>query len=155
LSLILYFSLATSPDPLIAGLWLLPLTVSFLLQPHGREIWSSAPTQAELTTGTATRSSLEGLMAGRRPGRVLTLAREGPERGGFDLALGARGSLSGRRPATGYAPIVPRRTRLAFDGMSVGGLLPGAFFRSAAARLEAADVRWVQLPASALVTAGD
>ena len=40
LSLILYFSLAASPTSAArAAVWLLPLTVSFLLQPHGRGAW--------------------------------------------------------------------------------------------------------------------
>jgi hypothetical protein len=94
-------------------------------------------------------------MATRRPGRVLTLAREWPEREALDLAFGNLGALVGRRSATGYDPMVPMRNRLALDGVSVGGLLPGAFFRSDPARLEAADVRWIQVPASALTTAPD
>jgi hypothetical protein len=48
LSLILYFSLAPSPHTVRAGLWLLPLTVSFVLQPGGRRPWDLYPTEADI-----------------------------------------------------------------------------------------------------------
>ena len=38
------------------GIWLLPLTVSFLLQPHGRGAWDDAPTRAELYAGQRARA---------------------------------------------------------------------------------------------------
>src|SRR5262249_43855614 len=41
LALILYFSLAASPHPLRAGVFLLPLTVSFLLQPVSPAAWAA------------------------------------------------------------------------------------------------------------------
>ena len=78
LSLILYFSFATHPDPVVAGVWLLPLTVSFLLQPHARQVWRSAPTRAQLFEGTATRTAIDRIMGQRRSERVLTLTRQWP-----------------------------------------------------------------------------
>ena len=58
LALILYFSLAAlAPTPCVAGLWLLPLTVSFLLQPHGRGVVGRrADARRISTTGTPTRA---------------------------------------------------------------------------------------------------
>lgn len=150
LALILYFSLAASPDPVQAGLWLLPLTVSFLLQPHGRGAWEGAPTQAELETGTATRAAIDRALGARRAERILTLTRAWPQEQVGDLAYGNLPILLGRRSATGYDPMVPLRMRIALDGASVGGMLPGAFFRSDPGRLEALGVRWVQIPSTAL-----
>ncbi|MBI3932530.1 MAG: YfhO family protein [Acidobacteria bacterium] len=155
LSLILYFSLAASPDPVKAGVWLLPLTVSFLLQPHGRQIWSAAPTRDEIARGTPNREAVDRVMGARRGERTLTLAREWPREEANDLAYANLGALVGRRTANGYDPMVPLRHRMAFDGMSVGGTLPGAFFRTAATRLEALGIQWVQVPATGLTTQPD
>ena len=155
LSLVLYFSLASSPHPVRAGVWLLPLTVSFLLQPQGRGIWSEAPTRRTLELGTLSSAAIERAMGGRRGERVLTLVRAWPERELADLAFGNLGMLHGRRSASGYDPMVPLRSRAALDGIGSGGLLPGSFFRTDPARLEELAVRWVQVPASALITAPD
>ncbi len=151
LSLILHFSLATARDPILAGVWLLPLTVSFLLQPHGRQIWQGAPTRAELEAGTPTRAAIDRAMGQRRSERVLTLTREWPRVEELDLAYAGLGALSGRTSANGYDPMVPLRTRQVFDGMGPGGTLLGAFFRSDPARLDLQGVRWVQAPSSALM----
>ena len=155
LSLILYFSFATSHDELLASAWLLPLTVSFLLQPHGRQVWSHAPTRAELFGGTPTRSAIDRIMGQRRSERILTLTREWPSAEVYDLAHAGLGAFSGRRSAEGYDPMVPLRTRRAFGGMGPGGALLGAFLRSDPVRLESLGVRWVQVPSSALKTAAD
>lgn len=149
IAFILYFALASHRDPVIAGAWLIPLSVSFLLQPHGRGL-VSGPLGAQLLDGSPTAQSLERALGPLRAERMLSLARERPSDEAADLLFWDLGVLRGRRSANGYDPMTPLRTRLLYDGMSVGGLLPGAFFRRDAARIEAAGVRVVQAPASAL-----
>lgn len=154
-SLILYFSLASSPDPVIARVWLLPLTVSFVLQPHGRRVWDGAPKREELARGTVTRQAIDSAMRARAGEPTLALVRAWPGSEASDLGYANLGALTGRRSANGYDPMVPLRTRAALGGMSVGGVLPGAFFRSDPARLALLGVRWVELPASALAAPPD
>jgi hypothetical protein len=156
LALMLYFPLAGSADPVIARVWLLPLTVSFVLQPHGRRIWDGAPKREELARGTATRQAIDGAMAPLAGEPVLALVRSWPGPAeAADLGYANLGAATGRRSANGYDPMVPLRTRAALGGMSVGGVLPGAFFRSDPARLPLLGVRWVEVPASALAAPPD
>jgi hypothetical protein len=150
LALILYFPNATADDPVRAGVWLLPLTVSFLLQPHGRRVWESAPTRTELLRGSATRESLDTVMAARRSEPLLTLATEWPAGEERDLAWANLGPLAGRRNVNGYDPMVSLRRRETLGGLGPGGRLPPGFLRTDAARLEMLGVRWVQVPASGL-----
>jgi hypothetical protein len=150
LALILYFSLATHHDPLRAGVWLLPLTVSFLLQAHGRGLLAEAPTRAQLDPGTVTRQALDRALVAPTRQRTLTLTREWPHDRMLDLGFGNLGALSGRRSANGYDPLVPRRVLEVYDGMDAGGTLPGAFFRTSPARLELLGLRFLQLPSDAL-----
>ena len=150
LSLILYFSLAAHPDSVRAGVWLLPLTVSFLLQPHGRGLLAEAPTRTQLSPGTVTRQAVDRAMGPRLRQRGLTLAREYPRAAAFDLAYGNLGALAGRRNANGYEPLAPLRSLQVWDGMSAGGELPGSFLRTGPARLELLGVRWAQVPVAAL-----
>jgi hypothetical protein len=152
LSLILYFSLAPSPHTVRAGLWLLPLTVSFVLQPGGRRPWDLYPTEADLYEGSATRRALWNAMGAGAHGRMLALVgeRDWPRDQEKDLAYANWAGLAGGRSANGYDPMVPLRTRVALGGMGVGGTLPNAFFRSDPARLEMLGVRWVQVPATSL-----
>jgi len=150
LSLILYFSLATSPHAVRAGLWLLPLTVSFLLQPGGRRPWDLYPTEGDLYEGSATRRALWNAMGAGVRERMLALVRDWPRDQERDLAYANWVGLEGGRSANGYDPMVPLRTRVALGGMGVGGTLPNAFFRSEPARLEMLGVRWVQVPAGSL-----
>jgi hypothetical protein len=154
LAYILYFALAGSSEPLKAGLFLVPLTVSFLLQPQGRGTWNDAPVRRELERGTLTSVAIDRAMSSRGE-RALTLVREWPRNEIDDLAFPNSGALRGRRSANGYDPMTPLRGRALYDGMSSWGTLPGSFLRSDAARLEAAGVRWVQVPASALVARAD
>lgn len=154
LALVLYFTLAPSANPVVAGLWLLPLTVSFLLQPQGRGVWVGAPSRDDLARGTATSQAIDGAMP-RRGERILTLAREWPRREAGDLGFANLGMARGRAVAGGYDPMASLRGRALYDGMTAWGTLPGAFFRSDPSRLEAGGVRWVQVPASALVGGGE
>lgn len=150
LSLILYFTLAPSPHAIRAGVWLLPLTVSFLLQPGGRRPWDLYPLRADLEDGSATRHALWGAMGAGTHERTLALVRDWPRDQERDLAYGNWAGLVGGRTANGYDPMVPMRTRAALGGMGVGGTLPGSFFRSDPAHLELLGIRWVEVPASAL-----
>lgn len=152
LSFILYFSLAESPRTATAGVWLLPLTVSFVLQPYGRRVWEDAPTRAALYEGSGTREALQHAMEPRAGQREIALVRRYPKERVLDLAYGNFGLLAGRRSANGYDPMTPLRNRAALGGMSASGALPAAFLRSHPARLETLGVRWVQLPAEGLVT---
>jgi hypothetical protein len=153
LGLILYFPQAASASPLKAGLWLLPLTVSFLLQPHGRRTWDGTPTAALLFEGTTTRQAIDREMAARRGERALSLVFEWPREAVYDLAYGNLAALAGRSAANGYDPLVPLRTRSALGGMSVGGVLPDSFTRDRPDRLALLGIRWVQVPASTLLDA--
>jgi len=155
LALILYLALASHRDPVIAGVFLIPLSASFLLQPHGRELLVETTPKPRLLDGTLTSRALEGVLGAARGERVLSLVRERPRDEESDLGFFNLGLVWGRRSANGYDPMVPLRTRLLYDGMSVGGLLPGAFFRGDVARLEALGVAFVQAPASALRAAPD
>jgi hypothetical protein len=150
LAMILYFTLAGSPQPGVAAVWLLPFTAAFFLQPHARGLWNSAPTRSVLEAGTPTSASLEHAMGALVGERVLSLTRAWPALEALDLAFGNLGSLRGRRSAGGYDPMVPLRTRAAWDGMGVGGTLSGGFLRSQPARLSAQGVRLLQVPSSAL-----
>jgi hypothetical protein len=150
LALILYFTLAADPDPVKAHVFLLPLTVSFLLQPVGRQLLQGAPRRDELVVGSSTRQALDKARAAAPDERVLTLARDWPPEA-FDLGYAS----TGRRSANGYDPMVPLRSRAAYDGMSAAGMLPGAFLRSDPQRLELLGVRYVQVPGSALVANPD
>jgi hypothetical protein len=154
LALILYFANASSEDSVAAHLWLLPLTVSFLLQPQGREVLSDAPTRTELEGGTTTKLAVDRAL-GNRHGRILTLVRAWPRGNELDLAFPNIGALSGRSSAGGYDPLAPLGPRSLLDDMTPYGALPGAFFRSDPLRLVAAGVRWLQLPSSSLTTRGD
>jgi hypothetical protein len=155
LAMILYVSLSESRDPVAASIWLLPFTVSFLLQPYARALWDASPTRERLETGTATRRAVEDAMGQRREERVLTLVRAWPRDEEPDLAFANLGAPAGRSSANGYDPMVALRSRAAFDGMGVGGTLSGGFFRTDPARLDVLGVRFVQVPASALVAQAD
>jgi hypothetical protein len=160
LSFIVMLAAAEAKDPVRAGVFLLPLTVSFLLQPLGRGAWLGAPTRRELESGTATREAIDRAMGLRRSERILTLVRSWPRGDEVDLAYANLAIAAGRRTANGYDPMTPLRTRLAFglpprEGMGAGGTLPGVFFRTDPRRLETLGIRWAQAPASALVTNPD
>jgi hypothetical protein len=155
LSLILYFSLASSPALLRAGLFLVPLTASFLLQPGAREVWATAPTRRELRDGTPTAQAITRAMGPRAGRRTLALVRVWPRLEAADLAYANLSGPMGRRSANGYDPMASARTRRGLGGMSSAGILPGAFFRTDPTRLELLGIQWVEVPTSALTSAGD
>ena len=90
----------------------------------------------------------------RRGERILTLTRVWPH-DPMDLAYAGLGAFAGRRSANGYDPMVPLRNRAALGGMGPGGMLLGAFLRTDPVRIEGLGIRWVQVHAAALRTAGN
>jgi hypothetical protein len=144
-----------SPNFVKAHVFLLPLTASLLLQPYGRAAWSGAPTRAELFSGTPTRQALDRVMRPRAEDRVLSLVVDWPKDAALDLAYAGLGSLTGRRSANGYDPLVSARRRSAFEGMSEGGLLTPGFLHTDPGRLEFLGVRFVQVRSKDLTTPAD
>lgn len=154
-ALIVYFATATHRNPLFANVWLLPLTASFLLQPYSRGAWTGAPTRALVYEGTATRRAVEAAMGAASGELALSLARDWPGDAAFDLGHGGFARFTGQRSASGYDPMVPLRTRAAFEGMGPDGTLREAFFRTSPARLEALGVRWALVETEALQSRAD
>jgi hypothetical protein len=155
LSLILYFALAERRDAVTAHAFVLPLLVSFLLQPWGRQAWADAPTAAEIEGATPTRDAVDRTMGPRRSERTLTLDTAWPRGRERDLAWANLASLTGRRNVNGYDPMTPASRRAGFDGMGVDGTLPRRFLETDPGRLELLGVRWVQVPTQALVVPTD
>jgi hypothetical protein len=155
MSIVLFLVFGGSASLLKAHVFLLPLTVSLLLQPHGRASWAGAPTRAELYEGTPTRQALDRVMRPRSEERVLSLVAGWPEEDALDLGYAGLGSLTGRRSANGYDPLVPMHRRRAFDGMSEGGALGPAFLHTDPGRLEFLGVRFVQVSSKDLAAPVD
>jgi hypothetical protein len=155
LALILHFALAGSEDAVYAHLFLLPLVVSFLLQPLGRQAWAGAPTRAELRDSTPTRTALDRVMGERGDERLLSISSAWPHARARDLAWANRASFSGRRNANGYDPLVPAERLAALGGMRSDGIATRALLESDPGRLELLGVRWVQVPTEELGVPGD
>jgi hypothetical protein len=156
LGLILYFLGAEAVRPLSAGVFLLPLLASFLLQPWGREAWRTAPTRAQLEEATPTRAALDHAMGPRSAERTLSVALTWPPRTtADDLAWGDGAVLAGRRNVEGYDPLVPASRRVVLDGMRADGTLPRSFLETDPGRLGLLGVRWLQVPTGTLVSAPD
>jgi hypothetical protein len=151
LSIIIYLSNAADADPIKAGVFLLPLTASFLLQPYGRRVWRDAPTADELRAGSGTRAALDRTMGASRGEPALALVEEWPKALAPDLAYANLAGPLGRRSVNGYEPLAPQRTLDALGAMRPGGLLRRGFFATPPELLEGLGVRWVQVPAFALV----
>ena len=155
LALVLHFALAGSHDTVYAHVFLLPLVVSFLLQPLGRQAWAGAPTASELAQPTPTRAALDRVMGERRDERLLSLSTTWPHARARDLAWANLASLSGHRNANGYDPMVPTARLLALGGMHSDGTVSRALLESDPGRLELLGVRWVQVPTDTLAVPGD
>jgi hypothetical protein len=151
LSLIIYLPNAANSDPIKAGVFLLPLTASFLLQPYGRRVWRDAPTAQELREGSGTRAALDRTMGASRDQPALSLVEEWPRSLAPDLVYANLAGPLGRRSVNGYEPLAPQRTLDALGSMRPGGLLRRAFFATPPELIEGLGVRWVQVPAFALV----
>jgi hypothetical protein len=155
IALVLHFALAGSRDTVYAHVFLLPLVVSFLLQPLGRQAWAGAPTVSELAQPTPTRAALDRVMGERREERLLSLSTVWPHARARDLAWANLASLSGHRNANGYDPMVPAARLLALGGMRSDGTVSRELLESDPGRLELLGVRWVQVPTDALAVPGD
>ncbi len=156
LGLILYFTLAGSRSAVAAHVFLLPLVVSALMQPWGRQVWAGAPTAAQLDQPTPTREAIDKALGPRRTEGMLVLAESPPApQAAADLAWANLATFCGRRNVNGYDPLVPRSRRLALDGMRADGTLPRHLLETDPARLELLGVRWLQVPTASLVTTGD
>ncbi len=146
LAIIVYLPNAADPDPVKAGVFLLPLTVAFLLQPDGRGVWAGAPSRADLREGSGTRAALDRTMGESRDEPALTVVTSWPRNEALDLAFANLAGPLGRRSVNGYVPIARQRTLEALGGMRPGGLLPPSFLQTPPALLEGLGVRWVQAP---------
>jgi hypothetical protein len=153
-AVILYFSCATLRG-LRAGIFLVPLAASFLVQPGARGVWDRAPTRHELEEGTPTGEAISRAMGQRKNWRSVALVRNWPRLEAEDLGYANLSPLLGRTSANGYDPSVPRRTRRALGEMSSSGVLPGAFFRGDPVRLELLGILWAEVPTSALTSRPD
>jgi len=155
LSLVLYFWQARQLSVTRGHIWLLPLTVSFLLQPQGRLAWTAAPTRAMLEEGTSTSAAITDALGPRHAERILTLARRWPRDEEFDLGYANLAILSGRRTANGYDPLTPLRNRTAFEEMGPSGTLSETFFRTDPRRLELLGLGWIQAATASLASPVD
>jgi hypothetical protein len=154
-ALILFLAFGGSRSFVKAHVFLLPLTVSLLLQPYGRLAWSGAPSKRDLYVGTPTHQALDRLMLSRSEERVLSLVQDWPYESELDLGYAGLGSIMGRRSANGYDPLASARRRSAFDGMSEGGTLAPVFFHTDPGRLELLGIRFVQVRSKDLTTVAD
>jgi hypothetical protein len=155
LAMILHFALAGSSDAVYAHVFLLPLVVSFLLQPLGRQAWAGAPTFAELRQPTPTRAALDRVMSERADERLLSISTRWPHARARDLAWADWASFSGHRNANGYDPLVPAERLAALGAMRADGTATRALLESDPGRLELLGVRWVQVPTGALAVPAD
>ena len=124
ISLITYFALADAEGEVAAGVFLLPLAVSFALQPTSREVFKDAPTRSQLVTGTPTRRAVDHALAeiGPQP-RILTLVRTFPTELALDLGFAGYGALADRVQANGYDPMAPISVRRSLGEMGARGVL--------------------------------
>ncbi len=124
IALITYFALADAASDVAAGVFLLPLAVSFALQPSSREVFKDAPTRSQLVGGTPTRRAVDHALAelGHEP-RVLTLVRSFPSELALDLGFAGYGALAPRVQANGYDPMAPVSVRRVLGEMGARGFL--------------------------------
>lgn len=124
IALIAYFALADAQSDVAAGVFLIPLAVSFALQPTSREVFKTAPTRNQLVGGTPTRRAVDRALSelGKDP-RVLTLARAFPTDLALDLGFAGYGAMAPRVQANGYDPMAPISIRRAVGEMGARGFL--------------------------------
>ena len=124
IALITYFALAEAESSVAAGVFLLPLAVSFALQPTSREIFKEAPTRSQLLSGTPTRRAVDRALEelGSSP-RVMTLVRAYPTDLALDLGFAGYGAMAPRIQANGYDPMAPVSIRRALGEMGARGVL--------------------------------
>ena len=156
IALIAYFALADAESDIAAGVFLLPLAVSFALQPSSREVFKDAPTRSQLVTGTPTRHAIDLALAnlGRNP-RVLTLVGEFPKDLALDLGFAGYGALAPRVQANGYDPLAPTEVRRIFGEMGARGTLSGRSLMPDVELLRNWSIAAVQVPTAALTRSSD
>jgi hypothetical protein len=153
ISLITYFALADAEGDVAAGVFLLPLAVSFALQPTSREVFKEAPTRSQLVAGTPARHAVDGALAelGPQP-RVLTLVRVFPVELALDLGFAGYGALAPRVQANGYDPMAPISIRRALGEMGARGFLTEESMTPDLSRLRSWSIDAVQVPTADLAT---
>ncbi|MBK5256914.1 MAG: hypothetical protein JJE39_12850 [Vicinamibacteria bacterium] len=154
IALITYFALADAEGDVAAGVFLLPLAVSFALQPSGREVFKDAPTRSQLVAGTPTRSAVDHALAelGEEP-RVLTLVRSFPSELALDLGFSGYGALAPRVQANGYDPMAPVSVRRVLGEMGARGFLTERSLSPDVELLRAWSIDAIQVQTADLVRA--
>ena len=124
IAVITYFALAGVESDVAAGVFLVPLAVSFALQPFSREVFKDAPTRSQLVAGTPTRRAVDRALHDLGPSpRVLTLVRSFPTDLALDLGFAGYGALAPRMQANGYDPMAPLPVRRVLGEMGARGAL--------------------------------
>ncbi len=154
LALIIYFALADAESGVAAGVFLLPLTVSFALQPISREVFREAPTRSQLIAGTPTRRAVDRALGeiAEKP-RILTLVRAFPEELALDLGFAGYGALIPRIQANGYDPMAPQSARRVLGEMAARGFLSEKSLTPDVALLREWSIDAVQVPTEDLTKA--
>ena len=152
IALITYFALADAESHVAAGVFLLPLAVSFALQPTSRETFKDAPTRSQLVSGTPTRRAVDRALSelGPEP-RVLTLVRAFPDDLALDLGFAGYGALAPRVQANGYDPMAPFTVRRLWGEMGARGFLTERSLTPDIELLRAWSIDAVQVPRSELL----
>lgn len=152
-SFIAYQAFADSVSEVAAGIFLVPLAVSFALQPTSREIFKEAPTRGQLVAGTPARRAVDRALADIGPApRVLTLVSEFPYAEANDLGFAGYGALAPRIQANGYDPMAPLSTRRTLGEMGARGNLTTRSLTPDVQRLRAWSIDAVQVRADDLVS---
>lgn len=154
IALIAYFALADADSDIAAGVFLLPLAVSFALQPTSRDVFKAAPTRGQLVGGTPTRRAVDRALGelGKDP-RVLTLVRAFPTDLALDLGFAGYGALAPRIQANGYDPMAPISIRRALGEMGARGFLAERSLTPPVALLRNWSIDAVQVQTNDLVRA--
>lgn len=140
LALVSYFTLSQSKSPVAAGVFLLPLAVSFAAQPWSRDVWAGAPTREQLVRGTPARRAVDRVLEeiGRAP-RVVTLVTSWPDEA-LDLGFAGYGAFTPRIQANGYDPLSPPARRRVLGEMGARGTFAAGAERVPVERLRAAAI---------------
>jgi hypothetical protein len=152
IALIAYFAFADADSHVEAGIFLLPLAVSFALQPFSREVFETAPTRSQLVTGSPSRRAVDLALSGiGEAPRVLTLVSEFPADLALDLGFAGYGALAPRIQANGYDPMSPLPVRRVLGEMGARGVLTEKSLMPDIAVLKRWSIDAVQVLSSDLV----
>ncbi len=152
IALITYFALADAQSDVAAGVFLLPLAVSFALQPTSREVFKGAPTRSQLVGGTPARRAVDLVLEqiGTEP-RVLTLVRSFPADLALDLGFAGYGALAPRVQANGYDPMAPLSLRRNLGEFGAQGFLTEKSLTPDPALLRQWAIDAIQIPTDELL----